>query len=222
MPAACGKNVENREERKMANGEMTVKVTAADLPVVRANVRALDIVIGLIGGGYPKELIGRFINECVDLKQDGLLDANMMFGVQYIGSVVGTETYQKLVEYLAEQIRKDDELARAEEEIQATGTGAYNGGNSKCYVETADKVPNALGDVYTPGSAAWKNETDPADKIQVMTRKDHADLHSAGRKNGPGVKTAEKIRKATNAPVKKAGATRKATTGKTGGAADGK
>lgn len=206
----------------MANSEMTVKVTAADLPVVRANVRALDIVIGLIGSGYQKDMMRRFINECVDLKQDGLMDANMMRGVQYIGSVVGTETYQKLVEYLAERIRKDDELARAEEETQATGDGAYNGGNSKCYVEIVDKVPDVPDEVYMPGLTAGKGETDPADKIQVMTRKEHADLHSAGRKNGPGVKTAEKIRKATNAPVKKTGGSMKATTGKTGGAADGK
>ncbi len=99
----------------MAKSEMTVKVTTADLQVVRANVRALDIVIGLIGSGYPQDMMRRFINECVDLKQDGLLDANMMYGVQYIGSVVGAETYQKLVEYLAERIRKDDELAQAEE-----------------------------------------------------------------------------------------------------------
>ena len=127
----------------MAKGEITVKVTAADLPVVRANVRALDIVIGLIGSGYPQDMMRRFINECVDLKQDGLLDANMMYGVQYIGSVVGAETYQKLVEYLAERIRKDDELAQAEKEIQATGAGAYNGGNSKCYVETAARVAAA-------------------------------------------------------------------------------
>ena len=206
----------------MAKGEMTVKVTTEDLPVVRANVRALDIVIGLIGSGYPQDMMLRFINECVDLKQDGLLDANMMYGVQFIGSTVGTETYQKLVEYLAERIRKDDELARAEEEIQATGTGVYNGGNSKCYVETADKVPDVPGEVYMPGSTAGKGETDPGDKIKVMTREEHTDLHSAGRKNGPGVKTAERIRKATNAPVKKTGAARKATTGKTGGAADGK
>ena len=119
----------------MAKGEITVKVTAADLPVVRANVRALDIVIGLIGSGYPQDMMRRFIN--------GLLDANMMYGVQYIGSVVGAETYQKLVEYLAERIRKDDELAQAEKEIQATGAGAYNGGNSKCYVETAARVAAA-------------------------------------------------------------------------------
>lgn len=222
MSAACGKNVENREERKMANSEMTVKVTAADLPVVRANVRALNIVIGLIAGRYPRDMMKRFISECVDLKQNGLLDATMMNGVQYIGSVVGTEAYQKLVEYMAERIRKDDELARAEEETQATGDGVYNGGNSKCYVEIVDKVPDVPGEVYMPGSTARKSETDPADKIQATTREEHADLHSAGRKNGPGVKTAEKIRKATNAPVKKTGAARKATTGKTGGAADGK
>ena len=134
----------------MAKDGVTVTVTAADLPVVRANVRALDIVIGLIGSDYPKDIMSRFINECVDLKQDGLLDANMIYGVQFIGSTVGTETYQKLVEYLAERIRKDDVLARAEEEIQATGTGAYNGGNSKCYVETADKLPEEAGTAKAP------------------------------------------------------------------------
>ena len=142
--------MKERTERKMARDGMTVKVTAADLPVVRANVRALDIVIGLIGSGYPQDMMRRFINECVDLKQDGLLDANMMYGVQYIGSVVGTEAYQKLVEYLAERIRKDDELARAEEEIQATETGTYNGGNSKRYVETADKLPEEAGTAKAP------------------------------------------------------------------------
>ena len=120
-------------------------MTAADLPVVRANVRALDVVIGLIGSNYPKDIMGRFINECVDLKQDGLLDANVLFGVQWITDAIGEDTYRKLVVYLAERIRKDDELAQSEEEIQVTGAGAYNGGNSKCYVETADKLPEEAG-----------------------------------------------------------------------------
>lgn len=101
----------------MANSEMTVKVTAADLPVVRANVRALDIVIGLIGSGYPKELIGRFINECVDLKQDGLLDATMMNGVNYLMSTLGEDVFRKLVDHLTERIRTDDELTKAENEM---------------------------------------------------------------------------------------------------------
>lgn len=51
-----------------------------------------------------------------------------------------------------------------------------------------------------PGKTDWAQET-----LQVMTREEHADLHSAGRKNGPGVKTAERIRKAASAPVKPAG-----------------
>lgn len=203
--------------------EFTENMIGAEaLAITRGNARALDIVIGLLAKRYPRDLIPKFIRECVELKQEDLLNTTRMEGLAFLADTLGTETYEQLVEYLAERIRKDDELARAEEETQATGTGAYNGGNSKCYVETADKVADVPGEVYMPGLTARKGETDPADKIKVMTRKEHADLHSAGRKNGPGVKTAEKIRKATNAPVKKAGATMKSTTGKTGGAADGK
>ena len=168
----------------MANGEMTVKVTATDLPVVRANVRALDIVIGLIGGGYPKELIGRFINECVDLKQDGLLDASIMYGVQHIGSVVGEETYRKLVEYLAERIRKDDELARADEEIQATGDGTWNGGNSKCYVETADKLPEEA-----------RTGADDRTRVEKAPARKQAGVKTAARVAAAGKKTVAQTRK---------------------------
>lgn len=97
--------------------QMVVNVKAEDLPVVRANVRALDIVIGLIAGGYPKDMMKRFIGECVDLKQDGLLDATMMNGVNYLMSTLGEDVSRKLVEHLAERIRKDDELAKGESEM---------------------------------------------------------------------------------------------------------
>ena len=97
--------------------QMVVNVKAEDLPVVRANVRALDIVIGLIAGGYPKDMMKRFIGECVDLKQDGLLDATMMNGVNYLMSTLGEDIFRKLVEHLAERIRKDDELAKGESEL---------------------------------------------------------------------------------------------------------
>ena len=127
----------------MAKGEITVKVTAADLPVLRANVRALDIVIGLIGSGYPQDMMRRFINECVDLKQDGLLDANMMYGVQYIGSVVGTETYQKLVEYLAERIRKDDELAPAQKQAGVKTAARVAAAGKKTVAQTRKKATGA-------------------------------------------------------------------------------
>lgn len=59
-----------------------------------------------------------------------------------------------------------------------------------------------------PGKTDWVQEKET---MQVMTREEHADLHSAGqgtgkkagktgRKNGPGVKTAERMRKAANRP----------------------
>lgn len=127
----------------MAKGEMTVKVSAADLSVVRANVRALDIVIGLIGSGYPQDMMRRFINECVDLKQDGMLDANMMYGVQYIGSVVGAETYQNLVEYLAERIRKDDELAPARKQAGVKTAARVAAAGKKTVAQTRKKATGA-------------------------------------------------------------------------------
>ena len=157
-------------------------MTAADLPVVRANVRALDIVIGLIGSDYPKDIMSRFINECVDLKQDGLLDANMIYGVQFIGSAIGTETYQKLVEYLAERIRKDDELTQGEEEIRATG--AYNGGNSKCYVETADKLPEEAG-----------TDADDRTGTKKAPARKQAGVKTAARVAAAGKKTVTQSRK---------------------------
>ena len=97
--------------------QMVVTVKAEDLPVVRANVRALDIVIGLIAGGYPKDMMKRFIGECVDLKQDGLLDATMMNGVNYLMSTLGEDVFRKLVDHLTERIRTDDELAKGENEM---------------------------------------------------------------------------------------------------------
>ena len=46
-------------------------------------------------------------------------------------------------EMTAKVTAADLPVARAEEENQATGAGAYNGGNSKCYVETAARVAAA-------------------------------------------------------------------------------
>lgn len=48
-----------------------------------------------------------------------------------------------------------------------------------------------------PGKTDWVQEKGT---LQVMTREEHAELHSTGRKNGPGVKTAERMRKAANRP----------------------
>ena len=159
-------------------------MTAADLPVVRANVRALDIVIGLIGSNYPKDIMGRFINECVDLKQDGLLDANVLFGVQWITDAIGEDTYRKLVVYLAERIRKDDELARAEEEIRATGDGTWNGGNSKCYVETADKLPEEA-----------RTGADDRTRAKKAPARKQAGVKTAARVAAAGKKTVTQTRK---------------------------
>lgn len=190
---------------------MEVTINLADLAGVKGRIETLLVVIGLHAEKYPRHLIGQFIGECVELKQFDMLTAYKKSGVAYLDGVLG-DRFGDLVSLFTEKELQDQLTANPQLATWKDGDPVIGG-----TVEIVDKVPDVPGEVYTPGSAARKGETDPADKIQVMTREEHADLHSAGRKNGPGVKTAEKIRKATNAPVKKTTARKKAS-----GAADGK
>ena len=48
------------------------------------------------------------------------------------------------------------------------------------WVQDREEKYQEILDSVDAGKKAWK--TDPADNIQVMTREEHADLHSAGRK----------------------------------------
>ncbi len=200
----------------MAANELEVTINLGDLAEVKARIETMLVVIGLQAHKYPQHMTGQFISECVELKQFDMLQMYKKSGVAYLDKILG-DKFGDLVELFTQQEMENQLKANPQLATWKDGDPVISG-----TVEIVDKVPDVPGEVYMPGSAARKGETDPADKIQVMTREEHTDLHSTGRKNGPGVKTAEKIRKATNAPVKKAGATRKATTGKTGGAADGK
>ncbi len=67
-------------------------------------------------------------------------------------------------------------VARAEDETRATGAGAYNGGNSKCYVETADKLPEEAGTAKAPA-------------------REQAGVKTAARIAAAGKKTLAQIRK---------------------------
>ena len=200
----------------MAANELDVTINLGDLAEVKARIETMLVVIGLQAHKYPQHLTGQFISECVELKQFDMLQMYKKSGVAYLDKILG-DKFGDLVDLFTQQEMENQLKANPQLATWKDGDPVISG-----TVEIVDKVPDVPGEVYMPGSAAGKSETDPADKIQVMTREEHTDLHSAGRKNGPGVKTAEKIRKATNAPVKKTGAARKATTGKTGGAADGK
>ena len=210
------KRRKERTERKMAANELEVTINLGDLAEVKGRIETMLVVIGLQAHKYPQHLTGQFISECVELKQFDMLQMYKKSGVAYLDKILG-DKFGDLVELFTQQEMENKLKANPQLATWKDGDPVISG-----TVEIVDKVPDVPGEVYMPGSATGKSETDPADKIQVMTREEHTDLHSAGRKNGPGVETAEKIRKATNAPVKKTGAARKATTGKTGGAADGK
>lgn len=88
--------------------EFTENMIGAEaLAIARGNARALDIVIGLLAKRYPRDLIPKFIRECVKLKQEDLLNTTRMEGLAFLADTLGTETYKQLVNYLAEQAALD-------------------------------------------------------------------------------------------------------------------
>ena len=187
----------------MAANELEVTINLGDLTHVKGQLETMMVVVGLLAEKYPQHLVGQFISECVELKQYDELNRKKQRGLHYMDAVIG-ERFGDLVDLLAAkemdyQLQQNPELRTWKDgDPMITGT-----------VEITDRLPD---DTYTgqDGSRATlkKAETVTAEKT--------------GRKNGPGVKTAEKIRKATNEPVKKAGATRKTPAKKASGAADAK
>ena len=207
----------------MAANELEVTINLGDLAEVKGRIETMLVVIGLQAHKYPQHLTGQFISECVELKQFDMLKMYKKSGVAYLDKILG-DKFGDLVELFTQQEMENQLKANPQLATWKDGDPVISG-----TVEIVDKVPDAPGEVYMPGSASGKSETDPDDTYTgedgsrgTLKKVETVAAGKTGRKNGPGVKTAEKIRKATNAPVKKAGATRKATTGKTGGAADGK
>lgn len=82
-------------------------IGAEALAIARGNARALDIVIGLLAKRYPRDLIPKFIRECVELKQEDLLNTTRMEGLAFLADTLGGETYDQLVNFLAEQAALD-------------------------------------------------------------------------------------------------------------------
>ena len=222
----------------MAANELEVTINLGDLTHVKGQLETMLVVVGLLAEKYPQHLIGQFISECVELKQYGELNRKRQRGLSWMDAVIG-DRYGDLVDLLAGkemdyQLQQNPELRTWKDgETMITGLvqitdklpdeTTQNG--TRAALEHAEKAAGKIEAVLNAGKA------ETADRIRGMTRKEHADLHSAGRKNGPGIKTAERIRKATNepvkktavkTPVKKAGATRKTTAKKASGAADAK
>ena len=214
-----------RTERKMTSVEVTVNL--ADLAEVKGRIEALLVMIGLQAEKYPRHLIGQFVGECVDLKQFNLLTACKKSGVSFLDGVLG-ERFGELAGLFAEKEIQDQLADNPQLATWKDGDPIITG-----TVEIVDKVPDVPEEVYLPEMVAGKSETYPDDTYTsvdgsrgTLKKAETVTTEKTGRKNGPGVKTAEKIRKATNAPVKKtaakAPAKKAGATRKTSGAADGK
>ena len=98
---------------------MNEKVEVDALALSQANVQALDIVIGLMASGYPEHLTAKFIDECVTLKQDGLLDAMLWNGLNHMAEMLGDDAYKRLALYLLERAEKEASIGMAAREADA-------------------------------------------------------------------------------------------------------
>ena len=187
----------------MAANELEVTINLGDLTHVKGQLETMMVVVGMMAEKYPQHLIGQFISECVELKQYDELNRKKQRGLHYMDAVIG-DRFGDMVDLLAAkemdyQLQQNPELRTWKDgDPMITGT-----------VEITDRLPD---DTYT-GQDGSRGTLKKAETVTAG---------KTGRKNGPGVKTAEKIRKATNEPVKKAGATRKTTAKKASGAADAK
>jgi hypothetical protein len=164
-----------------------------------AHARAATVALGLTAGYYPGHLKEQFVRECLALKQFDELRKKESTGSAYLFKQVPMTVYAELVDLLMVQQIEGHAGEYAENEQEEPDDADRN----RVTVEIVDRVP----DTYTGQDSSHGT----LKKAETVTS------GKTGRKNGPGVKTAERIRKATNAPVKKATGRKK-----TGGAADGK
>ena len=209
------------DKERILNG---VKELGFNWQEANAHGRAACVLLGLIDDKYPVELARRFVGECVQLKQFEELQTKETEGSYYTFKMIPMPLYAALIDLLMVQAiegkagvfqeRSEDAETGVElvydpsiaEEYRKEQAAAAE--KQQAEVLVAERIPDT--DAATAaGDAAEKQRSGSSSGRNASAQK------RTGRKNGPGVKTAEKIKAATNAPVKK-------TARKTGGAADGK
>ena len=90
-----------------------------------SSVITLDIIVGLLAGDYPRELMYKFINECVQLKQKELLLAKASEGLSWIAEHIGEHLYNQLCEmFRSEEPEADGTVEKQRGESEATSAPA--------------------------------------------------------------------------------------------------
>ena len=79
-----------------------------------ANIRALNVVIGLLARQYPAHLAPQYIRECVQLKQYAELNRNEEDALSYMSRVYGADLFFQLVNLFEELEAKEDAAAESQ------------------------------------------------------------------------------------------------------------
>lgn len=88
----------------MAKTEITVDVmNTEEAKRQGAMIGALVAVLGLLAEGYRPDLLRRYIAECTDLKQTGMIHKMEVSGLAWIKKTIGADLMYRLREMLAEQ-----------------------------------------------------------------------------------------------------------------------
>ena len=169
--ALNGCQIPEKDKDRIENGVMDL-----GFQWQRANAfgRALCILLGLMRENYTQQLKVQFINECLDFKQFDELQKKENTGGAYALGQIQIPLFIQLVDLLAAQAIKGEAGLLPDKNGSVVGT--YNGGNSKCYVETADKLPEETGTAKAP-------------------TREQAGVKTAARVAAAGKKTLAQIRK---------------------------
>lgn len=87
-----------------------------EVAALSANVRALNVIIGLLVKRYPEALAPQYIRECVQLKQFTELNRNEDDALSYMSSVYGADLFCQLVDLFEKEDAERDAAAKAQQD----------------------------------------------------------------------------------------------------------
>lgn len=114
-----------------------------EVAALSANVRALNVIIGLLVKRYPENLAPQYIRECVQLKQLGELDRNEDDALKYMSSVYGAELFCQLVNLFEEADAERDAAAAAKSPQDPEDAAKAQREKERMAKAEADRVPAA-------------------------------------------------------------------------------
>lgn len=106
---------------------------------LHANIRALNVIIGLLSRHYPERLAPQYIRECVQHKQYNELARNEDDALSFMSSVYGADLFCQLVNLFEELDAKEEAAAKSQQEKASAAISQRS--EARTAKAAADKKP---------------------------------------------------------------------------------